>query len=223
MTEIHENNTNAKKISDGGELPKTVFEREAEPLGLSLCNGPQGLALCKGGQIIEVEDAFPEHYTDAARLQTIRFGKTWLGHIASNLCGKRDVLSQLYEALGAIAYQIQFPEKGRSLSATTRGVIDYFLNPDQPAYDRCGNQLTAAHWRVKARLGTQDVELFAGTARAAAISTEERGEAGPAIREAVLWLALMHKMAGNPHRQKDAKTFAAFCVRKVEERLGVQR
>lgn len=223
VTKLHENNTSAKQISDGRELPKTVFAREAEPLGLSLCKGPRGVALCKGGQVIEFEDAFPEHYTDAARLQIIRFGKAWLGHIASNLCGKPDVLRQLYEALGAIAYRIQFPERGRSLWATTRGVIDYFLDPDGPVYDRRGNQLTAAHWRVKAGLGTQDIELFAGTARAAAVSAEERGETGAAIREAVLWLALLHKMAGNPHRQKDANNFAEFCVRKIQERAGVQR
>ena len=147
MTELHENDTSTKPISDAGALPKTVFEREAEPLGLSLVNGPHGVALGKDGQSIALEDAFPGYYTNIARERVARFGEVWGTRFTYHPDNRENTLGQLYEALGAIAYRAQFSENGRLLAETTRGVLCYFYHPDRPAYDEQGNRLAPDHWR----------------------------------------------------------------------------
>ncbi|PWG16336.1 hypothetical protein [Salibaculum griseiflavum] len=223
MIDIHETNTTAKQIIDADELPKTIFERETESLGLSLCLSSHGIALCKNDAITAVEDAFPSHYVKAARVHATKFAKVWLVPTSFNECTPGDLLRQLYEAFGVVEYRIQFPKKKRWISEFTWQLNRHFLGLDQPTGDPNGPELLpVSNWRKGVRVETEEIELFAATAQKAARNAVDDNETGPTLYEAVCWLTYIYKLAQNPHRQKDAKTFSEFIVRKIAKRAGVQ-
>lgn len=222
MIDIHETNTAAKQIIDADELPKTIFERETEPLGLSRCLSSHGITLCKNDAITGVEDAFPGHYVKAAQVHATRFAKVRFVTTWDNECTRGDLLRQLYEAFGAVEYRIQFPKKKCSISDFTWQLNRFFLGLDQPTCDPNGPELLpVSNWRKGGRVETEEIELFAATAQKAARNAVDDNETGPTLYEAVCWLTYICKLAQNPHRQKDAKTFSEFIVRKIAKRAGV--
>ena len=223
MNNIHENNTTATKLIDADGLPKTVFEREAEPLGLSLCKGPQGISLCQNGQLIDVMDTFPSHYVQAAQKHTARFAQVWFVPTSSDQCTQGGLLRQLYEAFGTVAYRIQFRNKKCSISQFTWKLNRYFLNLDEHLDDPHNFGLVSLPpWRKKLGVGADEIEQFRAIAKSAACHAVDHDETGPALYEAVSWLTYLDKLAQNPHRQKDAKVFSEFIVRKVAERAEVR-
>lgn len=222
--QIHESDTGTKEEPTESTLPKTVFDREAEPLGLSIASDIFGVALHKDGQLIVPPGGFPDDYAAEAGRLLKRFRKAWREDDAPDYFSRHAILRRVYEALGGIAYHIQFPDKSHRLQATTGNVVDYFLmpgiwgrNPHDPHDPRRAN---APDWCLWAGLGPRGIRMFGKTAKRAANAAFAGDETDPAFREAFQWLALLHELASNPYRQKDAKVFADYCVRKIEERAG---
>ena len=226
MTEIHENNTSAKKNGTSGKKPKSRIALEYDPIGLTIVTGAQGVELHKGEQAVELADAFPDHYLAAAERASETFVRLWVeskdpfDNMGPSLARFEPVtaLARLYECIGAVEDHIANPAKDAPLSQITGPAVRYFSGPKASAYWGGGDD-----WRAEAGLAGSGVAGWANTATNAVIAVAKADQLKDALAEAVTWLVLLHKLAINPGRQADAEAFAGYCAIRIEERSGVQR